>query len=274
MREPRSEQPPDSRFADELRRWRSSRRWSQMELAIRAGTTQRHVSFMEQGRSRPGRSMVVRLSESMELTLRERNAFLAFAGFAPVFAERPLDDEALRPAREALIAILDGHLPYPAVLVRPYGELVAANDAFDVLTESADPHLLKAPINVLRLALHPDGMASRVLNLGQWAQHIIDSLRAHAAKSPDPVLDDFIDELVGYAPPSTPGPDHLGFAVPLRLRCDDGVLTLMTTLTSFATAIDVALAELRLEAFLPSDAATADLLRARAARRGKSSEPG
>ncbi|WP_308250671.1 helix-turn-helix domain-containing protein [Nonomuraea rhizosphaerae] len=208
------------RFAKELRRWRSSRRVSQLELANRAGTTQRHLSFMEQGRSHPGRGIVVRLAESLELSLRERNGLLLAAGYAPLFPEPGLDDAMLKPVREALDDILDGHLPYPAVVVRPYGELVAANAAFAVLTEGVAEELLRPPVNVLRVALHPRGMALRVLNLADWGRHIVESLRSEA-------------------------------------------LRLLTTLTSFATAVDVTLAELKLEAFLPADAATADHLRSR-----------
>jgi transcriptional regulator with XRE-family HTH domain len=252
-----------SRFAVELRRWRTARRWSQLELALRAGTTQRHLSFMEQGRSAPGRTMVVRLAETLGLSLRERNALLLSAGYAPLFAESELDDEALRPVREALVSVLEGHMPYPAVAVRPYGEVVAANDALAALTEGAADWLLEPPINVLRLAVHPEGMGPRVENLQEWGRHIIDSLRAQLLRSPDPRLDEFLAELEGYVPPPAPGVDHVGFAVPLRLRVDSGELRLITTLTSFATAIDVTLAELHLEAFLPADAPTARILRER-----------
>jgi len=189
---------PDS-FPGELRRWRDSRRWSQLELALRAGTTQRHLSFLEQGRSRPGRALVLRLAESLELTLRERNALLLAAGYAPVFAESDLDAPDLQPVRAALDRILDGHMPYPAVVVRPYGELVAGNAAQAVLTEGADPALLEPPVNVLRLALHPAGMGSRVVNLAEWGRHIIDSLRAHARRSPAPALGDQVVEGRGGA---------------------------------------------------------------------------
>jgi transcriptional regulator with XRE-family HTH domain len=256
---------PD-RFAAELRGWRQRRRWSQLELALRAGTTQRHLSFVEQGRSRPGRAMVVRLAESLGLTLRERNRLLLTAGYAPVFAESRLDAPELAPVRAALDRILDGHLPYPALVVRPYGELVAANSALEVLADGAAPALLEPPVNVLRLGLHPDGMARRVENLPEWGRHITESLRGQALRSPDPRLDELIGELEGYLPAATPGPDYLGFAVPLRLRTDDGKLNLLTTLTSFATATDVTLAELELEAFLPADDETADWLRRRAGR--------
>lgn len=251
------------RFAAELRLWRNRRRLSQLELATAAGTTQRHLSFLEQGRSRPGPAMVVRLAEALRLSLRERNALLHVAGFAPVYPESGLGAAALGPVRHALDTILHGHLPYPAVVVRPYGELVAANPAFDVLTAGADESLLVPPVNVVRLALHPRGMAPRVANLADWGRHITGGLRDLLRRSPDPALAAFLAELDGYLPDASPGPEYLGFAVPLRLRVAAGELRLITTLTSFATAVDVTLSELRLEAFLPADEATAESLRRR-----------
>jgi transcriptional regulator with XRE-family HTH domain len=252
-----------TRFPTELRRWRSVRRLSQLDLAVRAGTTQRHVSFIEQGRSRPGRGLVVRLAESMELTLRERNELLLAAGFAPAFPESRLDDEALRPVRRALETILDGHLPYPAMVVRPHGILVAANRAFDVFHEDVDPALLAPPVNVFRLALHPDGVARRVRNLPEWGRHITQNLRAQLVRSPDASLEALLTELEGYLPPLPAEVDVLGFAVPLEVASAEGDLRLITTLTSFATAADVTLAELHLEAFLPADESTAEVLRRR-----------
>ena len=263
MTDVRDDDPVMTRFPTELRRWRSARRLSQLELAIRAETTQRHVSFIEQGRSRPGRSMVVRLAESMELTLRERNELLLAAGFAPAFPESPLDDEALRPVRQAIDTILDGHLPYPAIVVRSPCILVAANRAFDLFNEGVDPALLEPPINLFRHALHPDGLAPRVRNLPAWGRHITQHLRAKLARSPDPSLEALLAELEGYLPPLPDDVDVLGFAVPLELASADGDLRLITTLTSFATAADVTLAELSLEAFLPADEHTAHVLRRR-----------
>jgi transcriptional regulator with XRE-family HTH domain len=252
-------------FADALRRWRARRRWSQLELAVRAETTQRHVSFIEQGRSRPGRALVVRLAESLGLSLRERNELLLAAGFAPVYAETPIDAPLLRPVREAIRHVLAGHMPYPALVARPYGQIVDANDAITVLTDGAAPELVTPPFNVLRLALHPNGMAPRVINLSEWGRHITASLRNQAARSPDHELDSFIEELEGYLPDDPTSRGHLGFAVPLRLRSDDCELRLITTLSTFATAADVTIAELHLEAFLPADQDTADHLRHRAA---------
>lgn len=261
---PPAKEAEPNRFGDELRRWRTLRRVSQLELAIRSGTTQRHVSFMERGRSRPGRAIVVRLAESLRLSLRERNALLHHAGYAPVFPESSLEAPMLRPVRDALESILSGHMPYPALVLGPYGEVVSANPAIDVLTEGAGAALLEPPVNMLRLMLHPDGMAGRVVNLDDWGRHVVENLRTRALRSPDRRLDEFVGELAGYVPPARPGPDHLGFAVPLRLRSEAGELRLITTLTSFATAVDVTLAELHLEAFLPADQATAEILHDRA----------
>jgi hypothetical protein len=204
--------------------------------------------------------MVVRLAESMELTLRERNELLLAAGFAPAFPESSLDDEALRPVREALDTILDGHLPYPAIVVRPYGVLVTANRAFDVFNEGVDPALLSPPANMFRHALHPHGLAPRVRNLPEWGRHITGHLRALLVRHPEPALEELLAELESYLPPLPEGPSVLGFAVPLELATADGDLRLITTITSFATAADVTLAELQLEAFLPADEGTAEVL--------------
>lgn len=255
-----------NQFPGYLQRSRTARRLSQLELAVRAGTTQRHLSFIEQGRSRPGPGIVARLADAMELSLRQRNDLLLAAGFAPAFPESPLDDDALRPVRSALDTILDGHLPYPAMVVRPHGVLVAAIRAFDVFHEDVDPALLEVPVNVFRLALHPNGIATRVANLPEWGRHITENLRARLVRTPDPSLEELLIELEGYLPPLPTEPDVLGFAVPLELESSDGHLRLITTLTSFATATDITLAELHLEAFLPADEATADVLRKRAER--------
>src|SRR5215472_4487257 len=247
-----------------LREWRARRRVSQLELALRAGTTQRHVSFIESGRSVPGRAMVVRLAESLEVPLRERNALLLAAGYAPAYPETHFGDPRLGPVRAALERILEGHQPYPAVIVDRHGDLVAANDGFGALAAGVAPELLAPPVNVPRVLLHPQGMAPRIVNLDEWAWHVIDRLHQEVVSNPNDRLNALVSELEALVPgrPRQPGPDYLGFAVPLRLRSGDGELRLLTTLTHFGTAIDVTIAELRLEAFLPADEETATILAA------------
>jgi len=157
-----------SPFAHELRRWRRLRGQSQFDLALLADTTQRYLSYLEQGRSQPGRTMVLRLAESLQLTLRERNQLLGAAGYASVFEESDLNAPQLEPVRTALTSLLRGHMPYPALIADKHGDLIEANAAFDLFTEGCAPELLYAPVNVRRLALHPAGLARRIINLPEW----------------------------------------------------------------------------------------------------------
>jgi transcriptional regulator with XRE-family HTH domain len=235
---------------------------SQLELAVRAGTTQRHVSFMESGRSAPGRAMVVRLAESLELPLRDRNELLLTAGFAPAYPQTSLDDPRLEPVLTALEHVLAGHLPFPAIVVNRHGEIVAQNAAFPLLVEGVAAELLEPPVNAYRIALHPQGMAPRIVNFSAWARHITERLHQESLRNPGDQLAALTAELTRYVPEVELTDDHLGFAVPLRLRSSRGELHLITTVTTFATAVDVTIAELKLEAFLPADPATARLLNA------------
>jgi transcriptional regulator with XRE-family HTH domain len=252
-------QAPAVGIAEVLKQWRERRRVSQLELALRAGTTQRHVSFIEQGRSLPGRAMVIRLAEALEVPLRERNSMLLTAGYAPAYRETSFEDPELDPVRNALEHILNGHLPYPAVITDRAADLVSGNDAFLWLMDGLPASLREPRINLARLLLHPDGLGSRILNLDEWGRHVLDGLARKARRDPGAPLAELIEELGGYvpAPERAPSPQHLGFAVPLRIRVEDEVLTLLTTLSHFATAIDVTISELTLEAFIPADAATA-----------------
>ena len=249
-------------FSQALREGRTRRRISQLELSLRAGTTQRHVSFLESGRSEPGREMVVRLAESLELPLRERNRLLLAAGYAPAYPQTSLDDPALAPVRAALRHILDAHRPYPAIVVDRRGTLVAANDGYRILAEGAAAELTGPDTNAYRLALHPRGRAPRIANFPEWARHVVEGVRGEIARNPDDELAGLLAELETYLPDGPLPPGHLGFAVPLRLRTTGGELRLMTTISTFATAVDVTISELRLEAFLPVDQATAALLAA------------
>jgi transcriptional regulator with XRE-family HTH domain len=238
-------------FPHALRERRTRHHLSQLELALRAGTTQRHLSFIESGRSAPGRNMVVRLAESLELSLRERNELLLAAGYAPAYPESSLDDPVLAPVRAAIGHILEGHLPYPALVGDRNGDVIAANQALDLITEGADPALVGPGTNAYRLALHPHGLAPRILNFAEWSRHILERTGQ---------LKELHAELRQYVPDLEPSAGHLGFAVPLCLRTSLGELRLITTVTTFATAVDVTLAELKLEAFLPADQATATAL--------------
>jgi transcriptional regulator with XRE-family HTH domain len=246
-------------FPAALKERRASRRLSQLELAVRAGTTQRHLSFIENGRSAPGRDLVIRLTESLELPLRDRNELLLLAGYAPAYPQTALGSPGLAPVVAALTHILDAHLPYPAIVIDRYGQIVAANAGLAVLTDGCAEHLRG---NAYRLALHPDGMAPRVANFTAWAGHVLNAMAAELARNPDERLAGLYAELRRYVPPAQVAPGHLGFAVPLELRTRHGKLHLMTTISTFANAVDVTVSELKLEAFLPADEATSAALRA------------
>jgi transcriptional regulator with XRE-family HTH domain len=256
----RGDRPFGSTFGDALTQARSHARLSQLELAARAGTTQRHVSFLERDRSVPGRGLVVRLAEALELSLRERNAFLLSAGYAPVYKETPLSDPSLRPLHEAIQKILVAHDPFPALMTDRIGTLLAGNEALGILLEGVDASLLVPPVNVRRVALHPLGLAPRVLNFAEWGRHVVEMIHRDVDRRPDHAESDLVMELEDYVDPKVPAEhssDYTGLAMPLQLASSAGNLTLLTTVTSFSTAVDVTIAELRLEAFLPADTDTA-----------------
>ena len=247
-----------------LRDWRRRRRLSQLELALEAGVSARHLSFVETGRARPSAEMVVHLAEHLDVPLRDRNQLLLAAGYAPAYGQHGLDEPEMGPVRDALDRVLAGHEPYPAIVVDRHWGMVAANRAVGLLIGGAAPHLLEPPVNVLRLALHPEGVAPRIANLGEWRAHLLDRLGRQAVVSGDPALATLHDELAAY-PGAGPGPVHdlaAGeIAVPLRLRHDGRELSFISTITTFGTAVDVTLSELSIEAFFPADAATGDFLR-------------
>ncbi|TAL56257.1 helix-turn-helix transcriptional regulator [Pandoraea sp.] len=250
-----------------LRQWRQQRRMSQLDLACEADISTRHLSFVETGRAQPSREMLLHLAEQLAMPLRERNRLLMAGGYAPVFAERSLDDPAMSAARQAIDRVLAGHEPYPALAVDRHWTLVAANRALESLMGGADPGLLKAPVNVLRLSLHPAGLAPRIANYWEWRAHILSRLRRQVEVSGDPVLAGLLDELHDYAAPK--GQDHgaavpsshAGVIVPFELITDGGILSFISTTTIFGTPTDVTLSELALEAFFPADQVTADRLR-------------
>ncbi len=256
-----------------LRKWRERRRLSQLDLACEAEISTRHLSFLETGRSLPSREMVLRLAEQLDVPLRERNAMLIAAGYAPAFPERPLADPALQAARKAVDLVLAGHEPYPAIAVDRHWTLIASNNAVAPLLSVIDPSLLKPPINVLRLGLHPAGLSPRIANLAEWRSHLLARLRRQIEVTADPILEELLKELSDYPSPGdaeavTAGDheEYAGVVVPFRLITEQGILSFISTTTIFGTPVDITLSELALESFFPADSATADALRVAANR--------
>jgi transcriptional regulator with XRE-family HTH domain len=259
-------------FGDHLRNWRQQRHLSQMELADEADISTRHVSFMETGRTNPSRDMVLRLCERLAVPLRERNALLVAAGYAPMYRERALDDPALAAARQAVELVLKGHEPCPAIALDRCWNVVAANHAAQALLAAhVSPELLAPPINVFRLSLHPQGLASRIANLAQWRAHLFERLRQQIQATADPALVALQAELLEYpAPPSSDtlvlDGEMLGVVMPFCFDSVHGMLSLISTTTIFGTPVDVTLQELAVESFFPADAFTAQVLREVAAQ--------
>src|SRR3954452_4465589 len=243
-----------------LRDWRARRRLSQMELALDAEVSARHLSFVETGRSKPSRELLLQLADHLDVPLRERNALLLAGGYAPAYGERPLGDEAMAPVRDALERLLKGHEPFPAVAVDRQWELVSANGpALALLTDGVDPTLLEPPVNTLRVTLHPDGLARRIRNLGEYSSHLLHLVAHEAAASGDPALVALHEELRGYpgVDAGPPPPDPAGsLFIPLQL----GELSFFSTIARFGTALDVTVAELAIESFFPADEKTAAAL--------------
>ena len=253
-------------FGDQLRAWRMRRRMSQMDLANEADISTRHLSFVETGRSAPSREMVLRLAERLEIPLRERNALLVAAGYAPMYRERPLDDPALAVAKEAVQLILKSHEPFPALAVDRHWNMLAHNAVVPLLLAGVDAALLQPPVNVLRLSLHPRGLAPVIVNIGQWRHHLFERLRQQIQATGDSQLQALEQELRGYPVPQDADATRLegevlGIAVPLRLRSEAGELSFISTMTVFGTAVDITMQELALETFFPADAFTAEALR-------------
>jgi transcriptional regulator with XRE-family HTH domain len=273
---------PEARVGPLLRQWRQRRRLSQLDLALDAGVSARHLSFVETGRSKPSAQMVLHLAEQLEVPLRERNAMLLAAGYAPAYDERALDAPDMTPVRDALQLVLDGHDPHPAVVVDRRWNLVAANRGLGALLDGVAPALLEPPANAMRVALHPDGLAPRMANHAEWRAHLLAGLERQVAMSGDDGLEELLEEVAGY--PAPPPPDDAAAArfgepgwraggnaagpppahdifVPLRLHDGDGELRFFSTISTFGTAVDITVAELSIESFFPADAYTAEAMR-------------
>jgi transcriptional regulator with XRE-family HTH domain len=247
----------------QIRQWRERRRLSQMQLALEADISPRHLSFIETGRSQPSTGMIDRLAERLEIPYRARNGLLTAAGFAPRHGERTLDDPAMTVARRSVEHILKGHEPYPAIAVDRHWNIIATNEAISFFTEQMGNSLLEPPMNAIRLALHPDGLAPQVVNLGEWHAHVLEQLDQQIASSADPGLIALRDEVASYPHESdydTPPVDPDRIWVPLILDTVVGRLSFVATITIFGTPIDITLSELAIEAFFPADEKTAEIL--------------
>jgi transcriptional regulator with XRE-family HTH domain len=255
---------------EQLRAWRQRRRLSQLELALEADVSTRHLSFVETGRSAPSREMVLRLAEHLDVPLRGRNLLLVSAGYAPVYAETSMEEPRMDSVRAALRQVLTGHEPYPAVVVDRFWNLIDANAAAAFFMEGAAPELLEPPLNVLRLSMHPDGMARDIVNLGEWRAHMVDRVRRHVALTADESLAQLYRELRDYptaegeAVALFPKPTGNEVFVPLRIRAGDRELSFFSTIATFGSPVDITVAELAIESFYPADQETTAFLRERA----------
>lgn len=254
-----------------LRDWRQRRRMSQLDLALEAEISARHLSFVETGRSRPSREMVTRLAHRLDVPPREQNALLVAAGYAPAFPERSLDDPELAAVREAVGLILRGHEPVPAIVLDRGWNMLTANRSAAMLLDGAAPALLEPPVNIIRLALHPNGVAPRIRNLAELSESLVERLERELAITGAPELLALIEEVRAYPIPprsrtegTRPAPIARSVAIPLEIEVGDDVLAFYSATTVFGTPVDVMVSELSIESFFPADAATAAYLRRQA----------
>ncbi|MGI5193641.1 helix-turn-helix domain-containing protein [Streptomyces sp. CA-288835] len=262
--------PADRGIGPLLRGWREQRRLSQLELALRAGSSARHISFIETGRSRPSEEMVLRLAEHLDIPVRERNSLLLAAGYAPHYPETPLDDPAMDALREGLERLIQGYEPYPAFVVDATYNVVAANQGIALLFNDLPEHLLTPPLNALRLTLHPEGLAPRIRNLRAWRGHLLAQMERDIALRRSDALRTLYEEVAAYphpAPEEDPsaengeGPEEpFAFALPMQIEHDGRVLSFISSISTFNTPMDVTVAELAIETLLPADPATGKYL--------------
>ena len=249
-----------------LKCWRERRKKSQLDLALDAEISTRHLSFVETGRAKPSREMILLLAKQLEIPLRERNKILIVAGYAPVFSEKSFDDISLSAARQAIDLILRGHEPFPALAVDRHWNMVAANKTVPLLLGDVASELLKPPVNVLRLSLHPQGLAAKIINLREWREHLLLRLKKQIEDTADFGLEELMNELTGYKIAGKNGGEKFseiqaGIVVPLRIETKLGTLSLISTTTVFGTPLDVTLSEIALETFFPADEQTRETFR-------------
>ncbi|MGK9462410.1 helix-turn-helix domain-containing protein [Streptomyces sp. G6] len=248
-----------------LRAWRERRRVSQLELALRADSSARHISFVETGRSRPSEEMVLRLAEHLEVPVRERNALLLAAGYAPRYPETPLDDPALDALREGMERLIRGYEPYPALVVDATYQVLAANRGILMLLEGLPEHLLQPPVNAMRLTLHPEGLAPRIRNLREWRGHLLEQMQRQIALHRSEPLRALYEEVAAYPVPESgageePAEPVPYFALPMQIEHEGRTLSFISSISTFNTPMDVTVAELAIETLLPADPATVKYL--------------
>ncbi|MFD4625800.1 helix-turn-helix domain-containing protein [Streptomyces sp. NPDC058475] len=262
--------PADKGVGPLLRGWREQRRVSQLELALRAGSSARHISFIETGRSRPSEEMVLRLAEHLDVPVRERNALLLAAGYAPHYPETPLDDPSMDALREGMERLIQGYEPYPALVVDATYNVLAANRGIAMLLDGIPEKLLVPPLNAMRLTLHPEGLAPRIRNLRVWRDHLLAQMDRQIALRRSEPLRALYEEVAAFPVPD-PDPDPAGddepfapvayFALPMQIEHEGRVLSFISSISTFNTPMDVTVAELAIETFLPADPATVKYLR-------------
>jgi transcriptional regulator with XRE-family HTH domain len=248
-----------------LRAWRERRRVSQLELALRADSSARHISFIETGRSRPSEDMILRLAEHLDVPVRERNALLLAAGYAPHYPETPLDDPALDALREGLERLIQCYEPYPALVVDAMYHVVAANRGIAMLLDGLPGHLLRPPLNAMRLTLHPEGLAPRIRNLRAWRGHLLDQMERQIALYRSEPLRALYDEVAAYPLPESdtdcePAEPVPYFALPMQIEHEGRTLSFISSISTFNTPMDVTVAELAVETLLPADPSTVKYL--------------
>ncbi|MBA3694295.1 MAG: helix-turn-helix domain-containing protein [Acidobacteria bacterium] len=255
------------KVGDLLREWRGRRRLSQLDLALETEISSKHLSFLETGRAQPSREMILRLASQLAIPLRARNVLLTAGGFAPVFSERPLNDSSLESARKIVELVLKGHEPNPSLALDRHWNLVAANKAVGFLLSEVDSSLLTPPVNVLRLSLHPKGLAPQIINYAEWREHLLERLRRQIEITADAGLLELFRELKSFPKPKNFKPQNRAdrfsnsnIAVPIQLDTGRGELSFLSLTTVFGTPVDITLAELIIESFFPTDEFTAEVM--------------
>jgi transcriptional regulator with XRE-family HTH domain len=256
---------PTYNAGDHIRQWRQRRRMSQMELALEAEISTRHLSFVETGRAQPSRRMILTLADRLEIPMRERNVLLVAGGYAPVYPERSLESPEMQGATDVIDLVLKGHLPYPAFAIDRRWNILSSNRSLPRIYDGVTAELLTAPVNALRLTLHPRGMAPKILNLEDWRGHVLSRLRAQIAATADEALTELYAELRGYGGEPAPTPGEGRPLIPFKLMTEAGPMSFLTTTMTFDSPLDVTLSELMIECFFPADAETRERVRLMAA---------